>query len=109
MQSTGTQLSPVKDGRRILGEKDTNAYLSPAHQNKQSLPVTGTPVKRTLFSTVSPKKLLPSPMFAGQKRTRDQVNETEENGPVQTRGSPIESSPVKNASPKVSSQMLFED
>ncbi|KAJ6093244.1 hypothetical protein N7486_008533 [Penicillium sp. IBT 16267x] len=101
MQSTGTQLSPVKDGRRILGEKDTNACLSPAHQNKQSLPVPGTPVKRALFSTASPKKLLPSPMFASQKRTREQVDETDESGPVQTRGSPIESSPVKHASPKL--------
>ncbi|KAJ5793032.1 uncharacterized protein N7503_009010 [Penicillium pulvis] len=108
MQSTGTQLSPVKDGRRILGEKDTNACLSPAHQNKQSLPVTGTPVKRALFSTVSPKKLLPSPMFAGQKRTRDQVDETEENGPVQTRGSPIESS-VKNVSPKQNQELDMQD
>jgi hypothetical protein len=42
-------------------------------------------VKR--MSTIpSPKKLLPSPIFAGQKRTRDQVDETEENiGHVQAR------------------------
>ncbi|KAJ5644744.1 hypothetical protein N7507_010755 [Penicillium longicatenatum] len=103
MQSTAPQLSPVKDGRRVLGEKDTNACLSPA-QNKQSFPVTGTPVKRALFST-SPKKLLPSPMFAGQKRTRDQMDETEESGPVLTRGSSIESSPVKNSSPKQNQEL----
>ncbi|KAJ5092799.1 hypothetical protein N7456_008660 [Penicillium angulare] len=79
MQSTSIHFSPTKDGRRILGEKDTNACLSPAHGNKQSLSVAGTPVKRTLFSTMSPKKLLPSPIFAGQKRSRDQVDETEVN------------------------------
>lgn len=71
--------SPIKDGRRILGEKDTNTCLSPAHQNKQSLSVAGTPTKRTLFTNISPKKLLPSPIFAGQKRTRDQVEEVEVN------------------------------
>lgn len=75
MQSTTIQFSPVKEGRRILGEKDANACLSPAHHGKQSLSVTNTPAKRTLFTTVSPKKLLPSPIFAGQKRTRDQVDE----------------------------------
>ncbi|KAJ5577637.1 uncharacterized protein N7459_006601 [Penicillium hispanicum] len=78
MQSA-IQFSPVKDGRRILGEKDSNACLSPAHQNKHSLSVAGTPTKRTLFTSVSPKKLLPSPVFAGQKRTRDQVDETDVN------------------------------
>ncbi|CAI7655834.1 unnamed protein product [Penicillium manginii] len=71
--------SPIKDGRRILGEKDANACLSPAHQSKQSLSVVGTPTKRTLFTNISPKKLLPSPIFAGQKRSRDQVDEVEIN------------------------------
>ncbi|KAF3387441.1 hypothetical protein F1880_000323 [Penicillium rolfsii] len=84
MQSLSFQFSPVKDGRRILGEKDSNACLSPAHHVKQTLSVTSTPVKRALFTTVSPKKLLPSPIFAGQKRTRDQVDEIEINdAPVQ--------------------------
>ncbi|KAJ5103469.1 hypothetical protein N7532_003998 [Penicillium argentinense] len=78
MQSTTMPFSPIKDGRRILGAKDTNACFSPARQNKQSS-VTGTPTKRTLFTNVSPKKLLPSPIFAGQKRTRDQVCEVEIN------------------------------
>lgn len=77
MNSTAVQFSPVKDGRRILGEKDSNACLSPAH-TKHSFPVISTPVKRTSIAT-SPRKLLPSPIFAGQKRTRDQVDETEEN------------------------------
>ncbi|KAJ5211995.1 uncharacterized protein N7498_003641 [Penicillium cinerascens] len=84
MQSASMQFSPVKDGRRILGEKDTNACLSPAHQSKQPLSVATTPVKRSLFMNTSPKKLLPSPIFAGQKRTRDQVDETDvNNGHVQ--------------------------
>lgn len=79
MQTTSIQFTAVKDGRRILGEKDSNACLSPAHQGKHALAVAGTPVKRTLFSTISPKKLLPSPIFAGQKRTRDQVDEIDLN------------------------------
>ncbi|KAJ5239963.1 hypothetical protein N7468_004582 [Penicillium chermesinum] len=86
MQTTSIQTSPMKDGRRILGEKDTNACFSPVHQNKQSILV-GTPTKRALFAPVSPKKLLPSPIFAGQKRSRDQVEETElNNAPPATRG-----------------------
>lgn len=94
MQSASVPFSPIKDGRRILGEKDTNACLSPAHQNKDSVSVTGTPVKRTLFTNASPKKLLPSPVFAGQKRTRDQVDEADvNNGHVQEpRGSEDQSS-----------------
>lgn len=81
MQAASIQFSPVKEGRRILGEKDSNACLSPAHQSKHALmpAVAVTPVKRTLFSTASPKKLLPSPIFAGQKRTRDQVDEIDVN------------------------------
>jgi hypothetical protein len=83
--NTTVQYSPVKDGRRILGEKDSNACLPPAPQAKQSFPVTGTPVKR-MSTILSPRKLLPSPIFAGQKRTRDQVDKAEENiGHVQAR------------------------
>lgn len=82
MHATPIQASPRKEGRRILGEKDTNACFSPVHQNKQSVSV-GTPSKRALFIPPSPKKLLPSPIFAGQKRTRDQVEETDpNNGPL---------------------------
>lgn len=87
MNSTSVQFSPIKDGRRILGEKDSNACLSPATHAKPSFPAIGTPVKRISIAT-SPKKLLPSPIFAGQKRTRDQVEEIEENlGHVQTQES----------------------
>ncbi|PKY08125.1 hypothetical protein P168DRAFT_323311 [Aspergillus campestris IBT 28561] len=60
--------SPVKEGRRILGEKTPNACLSPAHHRHAS----ASPVKSQL--TTSPRKLLPSPSFAGQKRSIDQVD-----------------------------------
>lgn len=106
MQSTSVQFSPVKDGRRILGEKDSNACLSAAHHAKQALSVTSTPVKQALFSNISPKKLLPSPIFAGQKRTRDQVDEIEVNdGSVQVpRELRVESPPstVEHESQQVS-------
>ncbi|OJK05200.1 hypothetical protein ASPACDRAFT_110524 [Aspergillus aculeatus ATCC 16872] len=75
MHSTvSAHTSPVKDGRRILGEKTVNACLSPArHRHASSL----SPVKRPFLETSSltspSKKLLPSPLFAGQKRTIDQV------------------------------------
>ncbi|RAH48039.1 uncharacterized protein BO95DRAFT_512618 [Aspergillus brunneoviolaceus CBS 621.78] len=75
MHSTvSTHTSPVKDGRRILGEKTVNACLSPArHRHAASL----SPVKRPFLETPSltspSKKLLPSPLFAGQKRSIDQV------------------------------------
>ncbi|CAI7618975.1 unnamed protein product [Penicillium palitans] len=95
------QFSPIKDGRRILGEKDSNACLSPATHAKPSFPAIGTPVKRMSIAT-SPKKLLPSPIFAGQKRTRDQLEEIEENlGHVQTR----ESSPQPGVQSTVNDDM----
>ncbi|OOF99783.1 hypothetical protein ASPCADRAFT_126681 [Aspergillus carbonarius ITEM 5010] len=66
--------SPVKDGRRILGEKPANACLSPAHPRHASV----SPLKRPLLETPSsPKKLLRSPLFAGQKRSIDQVDASE--------------------------------
>lgn len=102
MQSVqSVQFSPIKDGRRILGEKDSNACLSPATHAKPSFPAIGTPVKRMSIAT-SPKKLLPSPIFAGQKRTRDQLEEMEENlGHVQTR----ESSPQPGVQSTVNDDM----
>ncbi|KAL5357865.1 hypothetical protein BJX96DRAFT_172921 [Aspergillus floccosus] len=68
MNPTPSYLSPVKDGRRILGEKTPNACLSPRHATS--------PSKRSRIDTFSssPKKLLPSPLFAGQKRSIDQVH-----------------------------------
>jgi hypothetical protein len=69
MYPAALQPSPVKDGRRVLGEKTANACLSPAHQRHDV-----SPSKRSLLEVSSPKKLLPSPLFAGQKRTIDQVD-----------------------------------
>ncbi|GES58437.1 hypothetical protein ATEIFO6365_0004058800 [Aspergillus terreus] len=67
MNPTPSYLSPVKDGRRILGEKTPNACLSPRHATS--------PSKRSRIDTLSsPKTLLPSPLFAGQKRSIDQVH-----------------------------------
>ncbi|PYH41349.1 uncharacterized protein BP01DRAFT_426419 [Aspergillus saccharolyticus JOP 1030-1] len=75
MHSTASaHTSPVKEGRRILGEKTANACLSPRHASLS-------PTKRPLLevpsstTTTSPsKKLLPSPLFAGHKRTIDEVD-----------------------------------
>ncbi|KAI2713610.1 hypothetical protein CBS147332_5350 [Penicillium roqueforti] len=87
MNSTSVQFSPLKDGRQILGERDSNACLPPATHAKPSFPTIGTPVRRMPIAT-SPKKLLPSPIFAGQKRTRDQVDDRGELlGHVQARES----------------------
>jgi hypothetical protein len=74
MQST-SNLSPVKDGRRILGDKTPNACLSPARSKHLDVVSDISPVKRSLFENHSPKKLLPSPSFVGQKRTIDQVED----------------------------------
>lgn len=70
MNSTTLQSSPVKEGRRILGEKTVNACLTP-HRH-------ASPVKHSFLDVSSPKKqLLPSPSFAGQKRSIDQVDQGE--------------------------------
>ena len=63
--------SPVKDGRRILGEKSANACLNRGADM--------TPVKRkaSLETGSSPKKLLPSPEFTSRKRSIAQVEETQ--------------------------------
>ncbi|RJE17892.1 hypothetical protein PHISCL_09774, partial [Aspergillus sclerotialis] len=73
MNTSTLNLSPMKDGRHVLGEKSTNACLSPAGNRGVDL----TPVKRTtLFETGStPKKLLPSPSIVSRKRSIDQVEE----------------------------------
>lgn len=63
--------SPVKGGRRILGEKSANAGLNRGADVA--------PVKRkAVFETrSSPKKLLPSPEFTSRKRSIAQVEETQ--------------------------------
>ncbi|KAL4979225.1 hypothetical protein BDW66DRAFT_127900 [Aspergillus desertorum] len=83
MYQTSLHQSPIKDGRRILSEKNTNACLSlarsPAKQMHPNAP------------SQLPKKLLPSPLFAPslvtQKRPIAQVD-AEETGscpPVSSR------------------------
>ncbi|KAL2860430.1 hypothetical protein BJX68DRAFT_225214 [Aspergillus pseudodeflectus] len=66
MSQTSIHTSPLKDSRRILGEKNVNACLSPAARS---------PVKRAPVDSSSPKKLLPSPSFIAQKRPIGQVDE----------------------------------
>ncbi|CAL5867541.1 uncharacterized protein PFLUO_LOCUS1760 [Penicillium psychrofluorescens] len=101
MQSTQFPFSPVKDGRRILGEKNTNACLSPANWPKDSFSTTGTPTKR-VSTAASPKKLLPSPVFAGTKRTRDQVDEIDVNSGHVKRHSPeLSASPEENSTQSI--------
>ncbi|KAJ5818515.1 hypothetical protein N7474_004106 [Penicillium riverlandense] len=101
MQSTQFPFSPVKDGRRILGEKNTNACLSPANRPKDSFSATGTPTKR-VSTVASPKKLLPSPIFAGAKRTRDQVDETDVNSGHVKRHSPeLSPTPEENSTQSI--------
>ncbi|KAL4906039.1 hypothetical protein BDW74DRAFT_137472 [Aspergillus multicolor] len=69
MYQTSLHQSPLREGRRILSEKNANACLSPARP----------PTKQTLFYAPSspPKKLLPSPLFApsfvAQKRSIAEV------------------------------------
>lgn len=76
MHSIKSQSTPVKDGRRVLGEKTVNACQSPASRNVDALLKTGSPVKRSLFKGLSPRKLS-SPFCAGQKRTIDDVEGNE--------------------------------
>ncbi|KAL6235753.1 hypothetical protein BDW75DRAFT_208557 [Aspergillus navahoensis] len=73
MYQTSLHQSPIKEGRRILSEKNANACLSPVRS----------PPKQTLLNAPppSPKKLLPSPLFApsfvAQKRSIAQVDAEE--------------------------------
>jgi hypothetical protein len=69
MSQTSIHTSSLKDNRRILGEKNANACLSPARS----------PIKRALAGSSSPKKLLPSPSFIAQKRPTGQVDQESEN------------------------------
>lgn len=80
--NTPSHASPIKDGRRVLGEKPANACLSPAARN-QSVDAASSPLKRPFESTPSSspakkKQLLPSPSFTGQKRGIDQVGQQQE-------------------------------
>ncbi|RDW86340.1 uncharacterized protein DSM5745_02982 [Aspergillus mulundensis] len=82
--------SPLKEGRRILSEKNANACLSPARS----------PTKQALLHapSPSPKKLLPSPLFApsfiAQKRSIGQVHEEDASSlPVPGHGQRVDHGP----------------
>ncbi|PYI34143.1 hypothetical protein BP00DRAFT_365583 [Aspergillus indologenus CBS 114.80] len=94
MHSTASaHTSPVKDGRRILGEKTANACLSPARpRHAASLSPAKRPFLEAPSFTSPSKKLLPSPRFAGQKRTIDQVE-----GPREHESSTRERAPATAA------------
>lgn len=81
---TASHTSPVKDGRRVLGEKPANACLSLAFNRNVDKTASSSPLKRP-FSENTPsssplkkKQFLLSPSFAGQKRGIDQVELQEE-------------------------------
>ncbi|KAL5050032.1 hypothetical protein BDW71DRAFT_204099 [Aspergillus fruticulosus] len=88
MYQTSLHQSPIKEGRRILSEKNANTCLSPARS----------PAKQGLLNaqSPSPKKLLPSPLFApsfvAQKRSIDQVDaeNTSSRPPVSSREQRVE-------------------
>ncbi|KAL4786171.1 hypothetical protein BJX76DRAFT_134425 [Aspergillus varians] len=76
--------SPLKEGRRILGEKTANACLSPARS----------PAKQTLFNSTSPKKLLPSPSFIAQKRSIGQADAENAAPRLSVQGQRVETQPA---------------
>lgn len=83
--NTPSHASPVKDGRRVLGEKPANACLSPAARRRSvDAAAAISPLKRPSTeytpssSPTKKKQLLPSPPFTGQKRGIDQVEQQEQ-------------------------------
>ncbi|GAD99081.1 hypothetical protein AOR_1_1128154 [Paecilomyces variotii No. 5] len=79
MEHSPLRLSPVKDGRRVLGEKTPNAsILSPSRNHKaDAVKTTAVPMK-PLREDLSPQVTGLS-RYAGQKRTIDHVEEQIEN------------------------------
>lgn len=75
MASSGTVSSPVKDGRRVLGDKTTNASWTPAKDHFN-------PSKHLVDNRVSstdvpdsPKKPFSPSQKAGRKRTIDELED----------------------------------
>ena len=79
MQAVEVQSTPVKDGRRVLGEKSANACQSPANQNVDNILKAGSATKRDLFKGSFLKRPSSPPFYAGQKRTIDKVEGNERN------------------------------
>lgn len=73
--------SPVKDGRRVLGDKTPNASWSPAKKQTVDLekPKSTVIPLKPLRESPKPRTLSPPPCHAGQKRTIDQVDENADN------------------------------
>ena len=95
--------SPEKDGRRVLGDKTTNASWTTAKDNiKDSRPL----IEKSLGimdSLHSPKKLLSPSQKAGRKRTIDELEET---GTKHTASQSIAKWPISAAQEKF---RIFED
>lgn len=79
MEHSPVRLSPVKDGRRVLGEKTPNAsILSPSKNHKADTAATTVVPMKPLREALSPRVTGLS-HYAGQKRTIDHVEEQTEN------------------------------
>ncbi|KAJ9211887.1 hypothetical protein DTO166G4_6539 [Paecilomyces variotii] len=79
MEHSPVRLSPVKDGRRVLGEKTPNAsILSPSKNHKADTAATTAVPMKPLREALSPRVTGLS-HYAGQKRTIDHVEEQTEN------------------------------
>lgn len=75
MASSGTVFSPVKDGRRVLGDKTTNASWTPAKDNfNPSKHLVDNRVSNT-DAPDSPKKPFSPSQKAGRKRTIEELED----------------------------------
>lgn len=79
MDTAFVEMSPLKDGRRVLGEKTANASLTPA-KNRVGVDDLHKPSNTTVPVKVSQeplhlRRISPPPSHAGQKRTIDQIEE----------------------------------
>lgn len=80
MQSTLPETSPIKAGRRVLGEKNANASLTPSakrYVHKQKLTTSDAIPFNPLKETRKDRGVSTEPPHAGQKRTIDQVTDSE--------------------------------
>jgi hypothetical protein len=77
MDTAFVETSPLKDGRRVLGEKTANASLTPAKNRVDDLhkPSNTTVPVKVSQEPLHLRRISPSPSHAGQKRTIDQVEE----------------------------------
>ena len=98
------QSTPIKGGRRVLGEKPTNACLSPATMKHNTGEL---PTRWNLLSTFRSPQNLASvfPFNASRKRTIDQVEGSETaDVPAAVQ---LQSAEVRNWKPNDASMQLF--